>query len=169
MIRDRPVIGIRDKNLSERLQLEPDLILQKTEKLIRQRQAVQEQQLTLKSSSTVAPKKELDGVKRHNFRHQKSKKSMRSQKPPDSQPSWYPPKCRRCGKGSHPRQHCPARDSICHRCDRKGHYAPQCLSKTVAELVSFMEELTTSDQDSDNDFHSDALYLNTVSEQQADT
>jgi len=31
-----------------------------------------------------------------------------------------------------------------------------------------MVELTTSDQDSDNDFHSDALYLNTVSEQQAD-
>jgi len=81
MIRDRPVIGIRDKNLSERLQLEPDLTLQKTEKLIRQRQAMQEQQLTLKSSSTAAPTKELDGVKRHNFRHQKSKKSMRSQKP----------------------------------------------------------------------------------------
>ena len=94
---------------------------------------------------------------------------MRSQKPPDSQPSWYPPKCRRCGKGSHPRQYCPARDSICHRCNRKGHYAPQCLSKTVAELVSFTEEMTISDQDSDNDFHSDTLYLNTVSEQQADT
>jgi len=39
----------------------------------------------------------------------------------------------------------------------------------VAELVSFTEELTTSDQDSDNEFHSDTLYLNTVSEQQADT
>jgi len=32
MIHDRLVIGIRDKNLSKRLQLEPDLTLQKTEK-----------------------------------------------------------------------------------------------------------------------------------------
>ena len=40
MIRDRLVIGIRDAQLSERLQLEPNLTLAKAEKLIRQRYAV---------------------------------------------------------------------------------------------------------------------------------
>lgn len=47
MIRDRLVIGIRDKALSEKLQLDPSLSLDLAKKLIRQREAVQEQQLAL--------------------------------------------------------------------------------------------------------------------------
>ena len=62
MIRDRLVIGIRDGQLSERLQLESDLTLQKAEKLVRQRQAVQEQKVTLKQSATL---QQLDRVTRH--------------------------------------------------------------------------------------------------------
>ena len=48
MIRDRLVVGIRDSALSERLQLDADLTLDKAKKQIRQREAVQEQQLVLK-------------------------------------------------------------------------------------------------------------------------
>ena len=48
MIRDRLVIGIRDRTLSDRLQMEPDLTLEKAKKLIRQREAVKEQGAALK-------------------------------------------------------------------------------------------------------------------------
>ena len=47
-------------------------------------------------------------------------------------------------QNSHPRQHCPARDAICHRCKRQD-YATQFLSKTVAQVTSEMQELTTTD------------------------
>ena len=47
MICDRLVVGIRDKVLSERLQLDPKLTLESAKKAVRQREAVKEQQQTL--------------------------------------------------------------------------------------------------------------------------
>ena len=44
MLRD---IGIRDAGLSERLQLDPDLTLEKAKKVARQKEAVKEQHLQL--------------------------------------------------------------------------------------------------------------------------
>ena len=48
MIRDRLVVGIRDSSLSERLQMDDALTLEKANKLVRQRDAVKEQQSFLK-------------------------------------------------------------------------------------------------------------------------
>ena len=42
MIRDRIVVGIQDSALSERLQMDPDLTLEKAKKLVCQREAVHE-------------------------------------------------------------------------------------------------------------------------------
>ena len=53
MIRDRLVVGIRDELLSERLQMESDLTLEKAKKLIRQSEAVQQQQGILKTSNEM--------------------------------------------------------------------------------------------------------------------
>ena len=43
-------------------------------------------------------------------------------------------KCTRCGRTKHrPGDKCPAKTAICHKCNRKGHYAAsQCFSKTVS-------------------------------------
>lgn len=50
MIRDRIVVGIRDQSQSERLQkMDADLTLEKAKTLVRQREAVQEQQVLLKT------------------------------------------------------------------------------------------------------------------------
>ena len=43
MLRDRIVVGIRDTALSEKLQLQADLTLDKAKKLVRQKEAVKEQ------------------------------------------------------------------------------------------------------------------------------
>ena len=48
LIRDRLVVGIRDNLLSERLQMESKLTLDKAKRLIRQREAVKEQQEVLR-------------------------------------------------------------------------------------------------------------------------
>ena len=48
MLRDRLVVGICDQSLSEKLQMDSDLTLEKAKKQIRQREAVHEQQQELK-------------------------------------------------------------------------------------------------------------------------
>ena len=50
MIRDRLVVGIRDSALSERLQLDAKLTLEKAKKEVRQKEAVREQNQTLKET-----------------------------------------------------------------------------------------------------------------------
>ena len=47
MIRDKIVVGIRDQSLSERLQLDPTLTLDKAKTLTQQRKAIYKQQTIL--------------------------------------------------------------------------------------------------------------------------
>ena len=62
MIRDRLVIGIRDQQLSERLQMELELILAKAEKLTRQRAAIAQQQQSLREPAET--KLQLESMSR---------------------------------------------------------------------------------------------------------
>ena len=55
LICDRIVVGIRDASLSERLQMDLELMLEKVKTVIRQREAVREQQVTLKGDRLEAP------------------------------------------------------------------------------------------------------------------
>ena len=111
MIRDRLVVGIRDNSLSERLQMDETLDLDKAKKMVRQREAVKEQQSILKQGKESS----LDFVKRSETRNQRSNFSQRQ--------AIKEPKCTRCGKGPHTKQICPAKEATCYRCSRKGHYA----------------------------------------------
>eukprot|EP00731_Ephydatia_muelleri_P030587 Em0022g101a len=112
MLRDRLVVGIRDKMMSEKLQLDQDLTLEKAKIIIRQ-QVLQ-----------VGEKMALDGAFTQKKPHQIA----------SNHPERNRKKCIRCGKGQHPYHACPAKDTVCHKCHRKGHFQNQCLSKTVAEI-----------------------------------
>ena len=48
MIRDRLVVGILDKGLSEKLQMYPELTLEQAKTMVRQKEAVHEHQQVLK-------------------------------------------------------------------------------------------------------------------------
>ena len=120
LIRDRLVVGIKDIALSERLQTDEALTLDKAKKLVRQREAVKEHQSILKREES-----NLDYVKSTENKsrtHQRQKKTNSENK------------CIRCGKHPHTRQNCPARDSICYKCGKRGHFGTVCLSKSVAML-----------------------------------
>ena len=59
-------------------------------------------------------------------------------------------KCSRCGKEPHTRNKCPAKDAVCHACQKKGHYSSQCRSKTVDESTlesAFLDAATTSSEE----------------------
>ena len=57
-------------------------------------------------------------------------------------------KCFYCGKGPHPKQSCPAKEVICHKCKKKGHYSSVCCNKVVD---TFSEEQDSGNDESGND------------------
>ena len=138
--------------------------------MICQRYAVAEQQHSLKQPIQDT-KSQLDAVSRNAHmkqqRHPLSKKFTKARDQPSAGPRSPLHKCRRCGKGSHPRQQCPARDVTCHRCKRVGHYRSQCLSKTVAEVTTSSQSLDITNHQGydDDDAYSDPVYLNIVTDQ----
>jgi len=138
LIRDRLVVGIRDIGLSERLQADDKLTLDKAKKAIRIKEAVHEQQELLQGDTKGNPIS-VDGVRTdHNML---SRKQPSSSKP-------LRKLCTRCGRVHDRKAKCPARDAICHRCRRKGHYESQCFSKTVSAVTS--EDSPTEDSFEDD-------------------
>ncbi|KAK3880809.1 hypothetical protein Pcinc_014730 [Petrolisthes cinctipes] len=45
-------------------------------------------------------------------------------------------KCFFCGNSRHPRARCPARESICHKCQKKGHFAKVCRATSTTTTAS---------------------------------
>ena len=60
----------------------------------------------------------------------KSSKGRRYNSPP---PKSRNANCYSCGRDSHPRDQCPAKDSTCNKCGRKGHFAKVCRSRSNPE------------------------------------
>lgn len=92
MIHDRLVVGIRDSSLSERLQMDETLSLDKAKKMARQREAIKEQQSMLKQGEETS----LDFVKQSGTRNPRVNSSS-SQRQTTKEP-----KCTWCGKGLTP-------------------------------------------------------------------
>ena len=121
MIRDRLVVGIRDTGLSEKLQLDADLTLDKAKKSIRQREAVREQQGILGG----ADDRKVDSLRKGKGHEGQPRRQRHSEEKRMSSLKH----CTRCGKEQHARDRCPAKDAVCHNCQKKGHYSSQCRSK----------------------------------------
>ena len=119
MIRDRLVVGIRDSKLSENLQLDGELTLEKAIAHARQKETVKQQQPLLRGGVTNKANPEAPvGVvnkKPTTTKPVNSQKSLTQVR----QNSTFKGTCNRCGKSpSHDRQHCVARDTTCHKCGK---------------------------------------------------
>ena len=126
MLRDRLVVGIRDQALSEKLQIDTALTLEKAKTAIRQREAVKEQHQQLQGGAAAT----LDIVRQSNRGPPRSagRQASGNRKPiarnrQGVNNHFKGNSCTRCGKASHKRgERCPAADSICHKCNKKGHF-----------------------------------------------
>ena len=120
MICDRLVVGIRDRTLSEKLQLDAGLTLESAKKKIRQQEAVRDQRRDLQPKVNLQA---LGGRKppRWGGAHGQQPQSGKGK-----------PQCTRCGKGPHSAGDlCPAKSAVCHKCNKKGHYSRFCFTKTT--------------------------------------
>ena len=135
------------------MQLDSSLTLESAKKAICQREAVHEQQLSLKSTRDELTLSDnyLDTV---GFKQQSSCRNHRGQRR-DVQPNkttkqlrntatvHTKDKCGRCGREKHPRDKCPAKEAQCHNCQRKGHYSVMCRQRAI----STVEQTSVPDSD----------------------
>ena len=105
MLRDRLVVGIRDVAMSQKLQMDAELTLEKAKKAIHQKEAVYEQQRKLHGDGKAKEPTVVDEIRHTTHRSRKLKGG------PNYTPS--PKKggtslhsnnrlCMRCGKARHP-------------------------------------------------------------------
>ena len=129
LIRGRIVVSIRDKNLSEKLQLGSDLSLEKAVNVVRQRETVRKQQEFLN-----AEEKFIGYVKKMKGKpvRQESQKTKKD----DQSKHSHSGKCGRCLGPKHAVKDCPAKESDCRKCGKKGHWKRACRSKNVHEVIS---------------------------------
>ncbi|KAK0139111.1 hypothetical protein N1851_024338 [Merluccius polli] len=124
-IRDRLVVGIRDKGLSRRLQLMSDLTLETANDA---QQIGQQERQAAAHVQEVTHRRPSKRGGRHPAR---GRGGGREQGHSDDS------KCRKCGKERHKfTAKCPALDSECRKCGKKGHWERQCFSKAVRGAVT---------------------------------
>ena len=137
MIHDRIVAGVRDTHLSEKMQLDAELTLEKAVALAQQTKVVKQQQIVV--HGVTRDKGKIDAVKleiHHCQEYTKNSEIFHStmQKPPDGV-------CSRCGRCQpHSKFRCPAKNAKCHECFREGHYQSICRSKASINSVQEQSE-----------------------------
>jgi len=72
-----------------------------------------------------------------------------------SQASHTGNRCKRCGGETHPVQQCPARNVVCFKCSRKGHFKKHCLSKTVLAITEDIPQFELQGAEEGPDFYLD--------------
>ena len=131
MVRDRIVVGIKDFKLSEKLQMDNELTLEKAISLARNSESVKQQQSTIRTDLLTEPK--IEQIKGFSHKRVYTGKSVISNTYKSKQPrATDANSCTRCGQTpAHAKTNCPAREAVCHKCKKKGHFKAYCRSNTV--------------------------------------
>lgn len=156
LIRDRLVVGLTDKRLSERMQLDSDLTLGKAITMARQSEEVKRQQSSLRGDdrTEACDAKLVDRVFKSSSKYAKNKaQSANSYQAKPQYNKGNDAKCYNCGcSPSHVKTECPAKDVKCHACGKMGHYMRVCkAAKSVHEINEEDESLFLGSIEADND------------------
>ena len=150
LIRDHIIVRIKDTDLSEKLQLDPSLDLQKAVNIIRQRETVKKQQATLRgiASSTEGTIDAVHKTKqtRQNSAGRRESRNQGTQPQKCKNPARFSTSknfCTRCGKAPHSRHQWSTREATCHNCSKKGCFKSMGRHKNSAENISDEEDLDT--------------------------
>ena len=119
LIRDRIVVGLRDSTLSEKLQLDPNLTLEAAITAARQREPSNIDVIVTKKPQTT---------------RSKSTRERANKQPQKSYPASNPQVCGRCGKSHLDKQQCPAKEAICRKCHKRGHFQSVCRTKSLKSV-----------------------------------
>ena len=116
LIWDRIVVGLRNCDLSEKLELDPQLTLEKAINLARQRETVKQQRSIL-DNGFKSKAANVDSIAKGKPRKKKEDNFKEKTRPSANPQS----KCPRCLGSFHVKKACPARASKCRKCSKIGH------------------------------------------------
>ncbi|XP_077561635.1 uncharacterized protein LOC144177925 [Haemaphysalis longicornis] len=131
LITDRFVVGMRDEQLYESLQMDPKLYFAAPLAKARLKETVLHQQAELRNFNEVrdnTPCKPCDDVNVDAVA--RCRKPHRSEEPRPRAPPRSGGQCIFCGGHSHPKTECPARTHKCFNCGVKEHFGKVCLKGT---------------------------------------
>jgi len=121
-IRDRLVVGMRDKEMSQKLQLEGALTLQDAVKKARQHEQVKGE-LAQQSEETDHSVDRLQQKSSKSHRHFEKRTHKQGTASGETGKE-----CGRCGR-NHMKDKCPAWGKKCLKCGKNGHFAKMCKTK----------------------------------------
>lgn len=141
-IRDRIVIGISDNDVSQKLQLEPDLSLERAIQIARQSEQIKQQNESLRSECAVDAMRQG----RRPFHSRRSSNEGQWQKKQEHSESKQHSTCSRCNR-QHGKIHpCPAKNKKCRRCNKIGHFEAACQTRMLKEVVTMPSSTTNTDE-----------------------
>lgn len=129
-IRDRLVIGISDTEVSEKLQLQPELSLEKAIQIARQSEQIKQQNVSLHADCAVDAMRQRrwqsNGINGAKDRWQWQKRNDTGESKQFA--------CSRCNGQHGNTRPCPAKNKKCRKCNKLGHFEAVCQSKTLKEV-----------------------------------
>ena len=138
LIRDQVVVGVREEGLRQKLLEDKQLTLDKCMSIGRAYESSKQQLQSMSSEGDSSQVQRL--LKKKNASNMKStfsptfSPSQRGKRQQQNSSR----KCSRCGKyPSHNRHECPAKGEICRKCNKEGHFAAMCRTKSD---VRFLED-----------------------------
>ena len=141
LIRDRIVVGVIDEALSDWLQMKSDLKLAEAVQMTRQAEARKDnREIVRGDTKSLHSTSSVDSVTR---KHQPRQRKNTPKKPPSQATSTtakHANTCKWCGHEQHFRRVCPAREAVCGKCKKVGHFQTVCQAKTIQEVVTFDTE-----------------------------
>ena len=139
-------MGLQNRKILGKLQLDPNLTLEKTTNLVRQRETVRQQQNILVGKFNSTPV-HVDGIakgksrrRRGNFKEKSQDKSKdwETFQQLQREKSWS--KVPRCFGNLHPQKTPPARFSRCNKCSKTSYWVQACKSSQPGKLFEVVEE-----------------------------
>ena len=152
------IIGMRDTTVSDRLQLDPQLSLDKAKTALPQHEELIRQKEDLKEPESVNM---VGGDKRRhkssNFRRSYEPERNFKGKRSDGQRG---KKCDKCGHDFHNFSQCPARNARCGSCRELGHYSRRCPVNSRMNVRQVHQD--SSDSDSLSGFEDGDSFVGSV-------
>ena len=144
MIQDRIVVGIINAKLSEKLQLDAELTLEKAVTQAHQAETVRQQQPLVRGEGQVPVS--VGAVNHKGKGHPRSSSGDKSAKHTTGNDKRQ--SCSRCGKRPyHELQNCPAKNAVCRQCNKRGHYKAVCRTNKSGKVQQVTEESESDAED----------------------
>lgn len=123
-------VGILDDALSDRLQAKFDLTL--AARMSRQAEARKQNRTVVRGEETESDVDYVSQARSANTRPTTINKPARSRyERSTKEPSKTDRPCFWCGRQDHDRRYCPAKETICSNCNKKGHFPCICSARNL--------------------------------------